>query len=43
MPLYKVGIMSDTALVEAPSALSAAVFYGLDTNGNVQFGAVVYE
>jgi hypothetical protein len=43
MALFKVGIMSNTAMVEAPSALSAAVFYGLNTGGNAQFMAVVYE
>lgn len=44
MSIYKVGIMSDTRLIEAPSALAAAVFYGVGcTNGNMQFMAAVYE
>lgn len=40
---YKVGIMSTVRRVQAPSPLAAAVFYGLHTNGNMTFGAVVYE
>lgn len=40
---YKVGIMSSVALVEAPSPLAAAVYFGIQTDGNAQLGAVVYE
>jgi hypothetical protein len=29
MSLYKVGIMSDVAFVEAPNPLAAAMYYGL--------------
>ena len=40
---YKVGIMSHIALIEAPSSESAALFYGINTNGNATLMAVVYE
>ena len=44
MSIFKVGIMSDVRFVEAPNALAAAVFYGIEgTNGNCQFMAAVYE
>jgi hypothetical protein len=43
MPIYKVGIMSDTKLIEAPNAKAAALFYGLNTRGNAQLMAAVYE
>ena len=41
--IYEVGIMSDSKKIEAPNARAAALFYGLNTNGNVQLGAVVYS
>jgi hypothetical protein len=28
---------------EAPNPLAAAMYYGLQTSGNMQFGALVYE
>ena len=40
---FKVGIMSHTAVIEAPSPEAAALFYGLNTNGNAQFMGVIYE
>ena len=40
--VFEVGIMSDTKKVEAPTAEAAAIFYGLNTGGNMQLGAVVY-
>ncbi len=43
MSIYKVGIMSNVALVEAPSAMAAAFYYGGHTDGNMLCGAVVYE
>ena len=41
--IYEVGIMSDSKKIEAPNAKAAALFYGLNTNGNVQLGAAVYS
>ena len=41
--IFKVGIMTDATLIEAPSARAAALFYGINTNGNAQLMAVVYE
>ena len=43
MSVYKVGIMTSTALVEGPNAAAAALFYGLHTHGNLQLGVAVYE
>lgn len=43
LKVYEVGIMSDKRKVIAPSPESAALFYGLNTNGNMTLGAVVYS
>jgi hypothetical protein len=40
--IFEVGIMSDAAKIEAPTAEAAAIFYGLNTGGNMTLGAVVY-
>ena len=40
--VFEVGIMSDSVKIEAPTAEAAALFYGLNTGGNMQLGAVVY-
>ena len=40
--IFEVGIMSDAAKIEAPTAEAAAIFYGLNTGGNMPLGAVVY-
>lgn len=41
--IYEVGIMTDSKKIEAPNAKAAALFYGLNTGGNMQLGAVVYS
>jgi hypothetical protein len=41
--IYEVGIMSDSKKIEAPNVKAAALFYGLNTGGNMQLGAVVYS
>lgn len=41
--IYKVGMGTGTALVEAPSAFASAVYYGAHMNTNAPLGAVVYE
>ncbi len=43
LDIYKVGIMSGVAWVEAPSAKAAALFYGMRTGGNAQLMIVVYD
>ena len=40
--IFEVGIMSHSVKIEAPTAEAAAIFYGLNTGGNMQLGAVVY-
>jgi hypothetical protein len=40
---FKVGIMSHTAVIEAPSPEAAVLFYGLNTNGNATCMAAIYE
>lgn len=40
--LYEVGIMSDKVKIEAPNKEVAALFYGLNSRGNMQLGAVIY-
>jgi hypothetical protein len=40
---YRVGIMSHVAVIEAPSPEAAALFYGLNTNGNATCMAAIYE
>lgn len=42
--MYNVGIGSGTCLIEAPSPVSAAMFYGLEcVHTNNPFIAVIYE
>ena len=41
--IYEVGIMTDSKKIEAPNAKIAALFYGLNTGGSMQLGAVVYS
>lgn len=41
--IYEVGIMTDSKKIEAPNAKAAVLFYGLNTGGNMQLGAVVYS
>lgn len=41
--VYKVGMGSATALVEAPTPFAAALFYGASTNTNAPLATVVYE
>ena len=41
--VYEVGMMSDSKKIKAPNAKAAALFYGLNTGGNMQLGAVVYS
>lgn len=44
LSVFKVGMGSDTALIEAPSAQSAAIYYALEVvYTNNPFMAVVYE
>lgn len=43
MNLYKVGIMSSTAEIMAPSPEAAVVYYGMQCGGNAMFAAVIYE
>lgn len=43
MHIYEVGIMTDSKKIEAPNAKAAALFYGLNTGGNMQLGAMVYS
>ena len=43
MHIFEVGIMSDKQRVEAPNKYAAALFYGLHTRGNMQFGVAVYS
>lgn len=40
--IFEVGIMSDAAKIEAPTAEAAAIFYGLNAGGNMPLGAAVY-
>jgi hypothetical protein len=41
--IYEVGMMTDNKKIKAPNAKAAALFYGLNTGGNMQLGAVVYS
>lgn len=43
MPVYTVGIASDRKYVEAATPEAAALFYGLNTNGNAVLLTAVYE
>lgn len=43
MNIYKVGIMSSTAKIRAPSSEAAVVYYGMQCGGNALFAAVIYE